>query len=275
MTIGKYYDLQVAREVDFGVYLTSDLGDILLPMKYVPEGTEVDSFVHVFLYKDSEDRLIATTLNPVGILGEYAAMKVKDLAPHGAYMDWGLEKDLLVPNREQPQPYSIGETHVIKVCYDYKTENLIGVGKISGFINQDHSELEERMEVNLLIYKETDLGFEALINQKYSGLIYANEVFESLQIGHQRTGFIHKLRDDGKIDLRINKVGAQAVDENAQAILDYLNAHDGFVGLADNSSPEMIKEKLNMSKKSFKKAIGSLYKQRLIQIEPVGIRLKS
>lgn len=273
MTIGKFYDLKVLRIVDFGVYLDSDLGDILLPMKYVPEGTQVDSIVSVFLHKDSEDRLLATTLRPAGVLGDFVALEVTDTAPHGAFMDWGLEKDLFVPNNEQPQAYNVGDIHVVKICYDYKTERLLGVGKINAFLEKDTSELDQGQEVELLIYGKTELGFQALVNKKYSGLIYANEVFQNLKIGDNVIGYIQKLRDDGKLDLRVGKVGVEAIDENAQVILTCLKDNGGFVDLTDKSSPDNIKGLLNLSKKSFKKALGSLYKQRQVDLRDDGIYL--
>lgn len=274
MEIGNYYDLEVAKEVDFGVYLASDLGEILLPLKYVPEGTKVGDKLKIFLHKDSEDRLLATTLEPKGKLGDFVALNVKDTNAHGAFMDWGLEKDLFVPNREQHTSFKVGNTYVVKICLDYKSDRLIGVGKLNAFLNNDNiGDLKEGDEVDLLIYSETERGFSAIVNNRYSGLIYKNEIFEPVHIGDKKRGFIKKVREDKKIDLTLQPGGREAVDENREAVLRALNTNDGFLALHDKSEPGEITEQLNMSKKAFKKAIGGLYKDKLIALEPDGIRL--
>lgn len=275
MEIGNYYELEVAKEVDFGVYLESELGEILLPLKYVPEGTQPGDVLRVFLHKDSEDRLLATTLEPKGKVGDFVPLQVKDTTPHGAFMDWGLEKDLFVPNREQHTPFQEGKTYVIKICLDHKSDRLIGVGKLNAFLDNEHLEgLKEGDKVDLLIYEESDRGFSAIINGKHQGLIYKNEVFEPIAIGDKKEGFIKKIREDGKIDLALNPAGMEAVDVNKDVILNELKSHENFLPLHDKSAPEEITKQLNMSKKAFKKAIGALYKEEIIEIEPEGIRLK-
>jgi len=274
MKIGEFHELEVIKEVDFGVYLDSERGEILLPTKYLPEKIQVGQLIKVFVYKDSEDRPIATTLQPFGKLNEYVALEVQDNAPQGAYMDWGLEKDLLVPVSEQPQPYNIGEIHVVRICLDFKTDRLIGVGKINAFLDNDYSQLEEGQEVEILIYSESELGYSAVVDQEYSGLLYKNELFQPIRIGDKLRGFVKKLREDGKIDLRLGQVGVEAIDVNGQKILKLLKNNDGFLGLHDKSSPEEIIFKTKMSKKAFKKAIGGLYKQKLIEIKDSGIELK-
>lgn len=274
MQIGEFHELEIVKEVDFGVYLASERGEILLPTKYLPEEVKIGQTINVFLYKDSEDRLIATTLQPYGKLNDFVALEVRDNAPQGAYMDWGLEKDLLVPVKEQPQPYRIGEIHVVRICLDYKTDRLIGVGKINAFLDNDYSKLEEGQEVEILIYSESELGYSAVVDQEYSGLLYKNEIFQPIRIGDKLRGFIKKLREDGKIDLRLGQVGVKAIDVNGQKIIKLLQNNDGFIGLHDKSSPEEIIVKTKMSKKAFKKAIGGLYKQQLIEIKDNGIELK-
>ncbi len=274
MQIGEFHELEVVKEVDFGVYLDSERGEILLPTKYLPEDLKVGQYINVFIYKDSEDRLIATTLAPYGKLNEFVALEVRDNAPHGAYMDWGLEKDLLVPVNEQPQPYHIGEIHVVRICLDYKTDRLIGVGKINSFLDNDYSKLEEGQEVEILIYSESELGYSAVVDQEYSGLLYKNEIFQPIRMGDKLRGFIKKLREDGKIDLRLGQIGVQAIDLNGQKIIKLLKNNDGFIALHDKSSPEEIVQKTKMSKKAFKKAIGGLYKEKLIEIKENGIELK-
>lgn len=275
MEIGNYYELEVLKEVDFGVYLDSELGEILLPIKYVPEGTKPGDTVRIFLHKDSEDRLLATTLEPKGKVGDIVPLRTKDITPHGAFMDWGLEKDLFVPNREQHTPFKIGNDYVIRISIDYKSDRLIGVSKLNPFLdNNDLRDLKEGDQVNLLIYAETELGFSAVINDKHQGLIYKNEIFEPVNIGDGKDGFIKKIREDGKIDVSLNAVGTEAVDANREIILKELSSHGNYLPLNDKSAPEDIMAQLNMSKKAFKKAVGGLYKDQLITIEPEGIRLK-
>ncbi|UII30748.1 S1-like domain-containing RNA-binding protein [Fulvivirga ulvae] len=275
MEIGNYYELEVAKEVDFGVYLNSELGEILLPLKYVPEGTEVGDILRVFIHKDSEDRLLATTLEPKGKVDDFVSLITKDITPHGAFMDWGLEKDLFVPNREQHAPFQVGHSYIIRICLDYKSDRLIGVSKINTFLsNANLGELKEGDQVNLLIYSETDAGYSAVINGKHKGLIYRNEVFEPVNVGDEKTGFIKKIREDLKIDLSLNPAGIGAIDKNREIVLESLREHGGFLPYHDKSEPHDITEQFNMSKKAFKKAIGGLYKDQLIDIESDGIRLK-
>ncbi len=273
MQIGVYHELEVAKEVPFGVYLNSPEGEILLPAKYIPEGLKVGDTIKVFIYRDSEDRLIATTLKPYGQLNEFVALQVTDLAPHGAYMDWGLEKDLLVPTKEQPFQYQIGDFQVVRICMDYKTDRLIGVGKIVAFLDKDTSFLNEGQEVQLLIYAETELGYMAVVDQSHAGLIYKNEVFQPLRVGDQLKGYIKMLREDGKIDLRVGKVGVEAIDVNADKVMEVLKRNNGTLPLHDKSEPDEITRWLKMSKKSFKKAIGTLYKKKLIELTSEGIKL--
>ncbi len=273
MTIGEYYNLKIAREVDFGVYLESELGDILLPQKYLPEEYEVGGSLNVFLYKDSEDRLIATTLEPTGKLGDFVALETKDSNAHGAFMEWGLEKDLFVPRSEQHKPFQLGLKYVVKICFDYKTERLIGVSKLHSFFDQDTDGLRGGEEVELLIYDQTDLGYMAVINQRYSGLIYVNEVFEQIQIGDIKKGYIKLIREDGKIDLRLKPAGLNAITNDASKVLRYLEQNDGFMPLTDSSSPESIRSLLQMSKKSFKKALGNLYRDKKVRLGKEGVRL--
>ena len=275
LEIGKFNNLEVVREVDFGFYLSSDKGDILIPRKYVPEGTKIGEILNVFIYTDSEDRLIATTLDPIAVVGEFAAMKVKDVTNFGAFLDWGIEKDLLVPDNEQHRKLNVGQTTVVRLCLDARTERVIGVGKLSPFLNKDFSQLEEGQLVNLMVYDETDLGYMVLIENQYSGMLYYNEVFEPLFIGDERKGHIRKLRSDGKIDVRLNKAGVEGIDDSKTLILTKLETSNGFLPFHDKSDSESIKEAFLMSKKVFKKAIGGLYKDGKIVILDDGIKLNN
>ena len=274
LEIGKFNKLVVSRSVDFGMYLESDHGDILIPKKYVPEGTKIGDALDVFVYTDSEDRLIATTLEPYGIVGEFAAMRVKDVTNFGAFLDWGIEKDLLVPNSEQHRKLHVGQMTVVRLCLDERTERVIGVGKLNPFLSKDFSALQEGQAVNLMVYDHTDLGIMVLIDDQYSGMLYENEVFEPLEIGDKKKGFIKKIRPDGKIDVRLFKEGVAAIDASKDTILKKLKASDGFLPYHDKSDTDAIKEAFQMSKKSFKKAIGGLYKEGKIQILDDGILLK-
>ena len=273
MTIGNYHNLEILREVDFGVYLQSDLGDILLPGKYLPEGVKVGDKVRVFLYRDSEDRLIATTLEPAGTLDQFVSLMVSDVGPHGAFMLWGLEKDLFVPKSEQPVPFKKGNKYVVRICLDYKTDRLIGVGKLRAFFTSPGEELKENQQVDLLVYRKTDMGFLAVVDQKYSGLIYHNEVFSHLSVGDEVKGYIKKLREDGKIDLVLGSPGVQAIADNKQVILNNLAMNNGFLPFHDKSDPQLITDELGMSKKAFKKAVGGLLKERVVEIVDDGIKL--
>jgi len=273
MEIGKYHTLEVGKEVDFGVYLNSEVGEILLPIKYIPEGLEVGNDIEVFIYRDSEDRIIATTLRPYAELNEFAALEVKDVTDHGAFMEWGLEKDLFVPNREQNSRFIQGNKYVVRVCLDHQTDRLIGTAKLGPFFSAEVEQLEEGQEVDLLIYRKTEVGFMAVINKQFNGLIYNNEIFEPIFIGDEKKGFVKKIREDGKIDLTLNKTGTEAIDDNSQTVLSKLQENDGYLPYHDKSDPEDIKQAFNLSKKAFKKAIGSLYKSKKIIIESEGIRL--
>lgn len=273
MQIGTYHDLEVAKEVDFGVYLNSPIGELLLPTKYVPEGLKVGEVIHVFIYKDSEDRPIATTLEPYAQLDEFASLEVKDSNAHGAFLDWGLEKDLFVPKKEQHEPFQLGKRYIVRVCMDHKTERLIGTSKLKPFLKEADEHLQEGQSVELLIYRKTDKGYMAVIDQTYAGLIYENEIFEPIAVGDVKTGFIKKIREDDKIDLSLNKTGRVAVDDNREVVIELLKKNDGFMPYHDKSDAEDIAQVFNMSKKGFKKAIGGLYKDKLIKIESNGIRL--
>ena len=272
--IGKISDLEMVRASPHGVYLKFGKEEILMPNKYVPEGLEAGQSVSVFVYKDSEDRLIATNLTPAGILGDYVALEVAEMAPFGAFLEWGLEKHLLVPNAEMSQKMEVGHKYVVRIMLDYKTERLIGVSKIEGFLEVPGN-LIEGDAVRGIVYKKTDLGFNVIVDSQFAGLIYHNSIFEPIAVGQLINCYVDKVRTDGKIDLRLRKVGVASIDEDAQKILDYLKLHDGKSPLTDKSSPVEIQEEFGLSKKAFKRAIGALYKQRLIELHPGEIKLIS
>jgi len=272
---GKYNRLKINRLVDFGAFLDDGDGDeILMPGKYLTPGAAPDDMVDVFVYYDSDDRIVATTEKPFVQLGEFEALTCKSTTHFGAFMDWGLLKDLLVPIREQNVPMMRGRKYVVYVYFDKVSERLAGTAKISKYLNNTPLPCEEGDAVDLLIWNKTPLGFNAIIGKEHSGIIYSNEVFQPLTTGDKITGFIKHIRPDGKTDLSLQKSGMAHVDDMAQRILQTLRENDGYIGLTDNSSPEDIYERFGMSKKAWKKAVGTLYKARKIDITPNGIRLE-
>ncbi|WP_018249785.1 CvfB family protein [Orenia marismortui] len=273
MNIGKYNEGKVVKEVDFGLYLEISGEEILLPKKYIPEGTEIGDILKVFLYKDSEDRLIATTLTPKAEVGDYAYLEVKDVSRIGAFLDWGLEKDLLVPYREQRGKMKKGKKYVVRVYLDQETDRIVATEKFDRFINHNELDVSEGDEVNILIYRYTDLGVEVIIDDKYYGLVYNDDIFKNLKIGQRHKGYIKKVREDNKIDLSLRKIGYGRIEDAKTKILKKLKEKEGFLALNDKSSPDLIKKVLEMSKGTFKKAIGGLYKEEIINITAEGIKL--
>ncbi len=271
--IGKYNVLKVVKDLDFGLYLDGDeLGEILLPRRYVPVNCSVDDELEVFIYLDSEDRLIATTEMPEATVGEFAYMNAVAVGKVGAFMDWGLPKDLLVPFREQKVDIEKGKGYVIYVYLDDESKRIAGSSKVEKYLDNLPPEYEEGQEVDLLIYNQSDLGYKAIINNTHSGILYANEVFKKIRKGDRLKGYIKKVREDDKIDLVLEKPGYEKVDSIAQSILDILKENQNFLKITDKSPADEISATFGISKKNFKKAIGSLYKQRIISIDPDGIR---
>ncbi|MGM0568268.1 MAG: CvfB family protein [Elusimicrobiota bacterium] len=275
--IGKYNYLPVVKEVDFGVYLDGEsFGEILLPSRYVPKECSVGDILDVFLYKDSEDRIIATTEKPYAEVGEFAFLKVVDVTRVGAFMDWGLAKDLLVPFAEQKEKrMEKGKYYVVRIYLDEKSERIAASAKLSKFLDNEAAGYEKGEEVDLLIYAKTDMGYQAVINNSHTGLVYKTEVFSPLKIGQKTKGFIKKIREDGKIDLCLQKPGYGKIEGIAEKILEKLKEEGGFIPLSDKSNPEIIYRKFGISKKNYKKAVGALFKKRLITISSKGITLKT
>ena len=273
--IGKINQLEVFRESPHGMYLMDEDGhEVLLPNKYVPEGLEIDDDIEVFLFKDSEDRITATTQRPKILLNEFASLQVRQISEFGAFLDWGLDKDLLVPFAEQSRKMQKGEWHIVYLYIDEQTNRLVASSKLSRHVEKQDIELSNGQEVDLLIGRPTDIGFNVIIDNRYQGLIYKNEIFRDIRMGHQTKGFIKLIRPDGKIDVSLQRQGFQAIETHAEKILLRLKQKGGFLPLHDKSSPEEITKQLQMSKKNFKRAIGGLYKKGTIKISPEGIRLQ-
>ncbi|GAB3933884.1 CvfB family protein [Larkinella terrae] len=272
--IGKINTLVALRDTSVGVFLGDDEGnDILLPNKYVPDSLRLDDEIDVFVYTDSEDRLIATTLTPKIKRNEFARLQVVSVTSVGAFLDWGLEKDLLVPYREQSRPMEVGRWYVIYLYLDHETDRLVASSRLNRFLDSQVPNLEEGQEVSLLAWEPTDLGINVIINNRYRGLVYANEIFRQVYPGDRMTGYIKQIRDDNRIDVSLQKPGYEHVEPNAQRILAALKTQKGFLPLNDYSEPDAIYRELEMSKKTFKKAVGALFRERKIVIKEDGIYL--
>ena len=272
--LGIHHRLTVVRESEQGYYVTKDEEDaVLLPNRYIPSGLQIDDEVDVFVYSDSQGRPIATTLQPKLTLNEFALLQVTSVTNFGAFVDWGIAKELLVPFREQDKKLQEGQSAVIYLFYDEVSERLVGSAKVRKFLDKENITLEEGEKVNGLVYDETDLGYKVIVNNLHDGLIYRNEVFQKVYVGETFEAYVRKIRSDGKIDLQMQPFGYSKVAPNADEILRVLKDNDGWLPLTDKSEPEEIKEKLNMSKKTFKKAIGDLYKNKLIELKEDGIYL--
>lgn len=271
--IGKYNTLKVLKETDFGIYLGDEVEEILMPLKWVPEGVEVGDELEVFIYCDSDDRIIATTMKPKAEVGKFSFLKVSQVTSIGAFLDWGLEKDLFAPFKEQAQRMVAGNSYLINVYLDEVTDRLVASSHINKFLELEEIDLEEGQEVDLLIYEETELGYKAIIDNTYKGLIYLNEVFSRITPGDRMKGYIKTIREDNKIDISLQKAGVESIEPNADKIYEVLKGSDGKLPLHDKSEPAKIYAALQMSKKNFKKAVGTLYKKKLIKITDSGIEL--
>jgi uncharacterized protein len=271
---GQLNTLEVVKIVDFGVYLNGEnLGEILLPSKWLPNNCQPGDKIEVFLYFDSNDKIIATTVKPLVYVNQFGMLRVVDVNNVGAFLDMGLEKDLLVPYREQKLRMEVGRRYLVFVYLDEKTNRIAASAKIEQFLDTSDHNYKEGDEVDLIIWSITEIGFKAIINHKHEGLLYKNEVFQSLHTGQHVKGFIKNIREDGKIDLILQKAGYEKIDDLSQSILEVLNKRSGFLAVTDKSNANEIYSIFKMSKKNFKKSIGLLYKKRLITIEDDGIRL--
>jgi len=272
--IGQTYELNVIKILDFGAYVDAgDLGEVLLPIRYTPHNLSAGDSIKAFIYLDSEDRPVATTQIPKASVGEFAYLKVLDITRVGAFLDWGLDKDLLVPFAEQHVPMKEGHSYLVYLYIDKLDGRIAASSKIDKFIDEHKAhDFKPQQVVDLIIANSTELGYKAIINHSYWGVLYKNDVFQRLSFGQYKKGFIKNIREDGKIDLSLQG-GQETRDKNTDIILSYLKNKNGFAPVHDKSEPQLISELFAMSKGAFKKAIGSLYKQRIISIESDGISL--
>lgn len=272
--IGRAHTLTVVKHRDFGVYLDAgELGEVLLPSRWVPAGTELGDSLKVFIYLDSEDRPIATTDKPLAQVGEFAYLQVTDTSAYGAFLDWGLEKDLLVPFAEQHRKLEMGKFYLVYIYMDPRDNRIVASSKIDKFVTENNPVgFRPGQAVDLIIANSTELGFKAIVNHCHWGVLYQSDVFQRLSFGQSIRGFIRQIRGDGKLDLTLNG-GNQSHDKNIQTILQYLKKNRGFAPLHDKSTPAEISAAVGMSKAAFKKAIGNLFKNKKLLLEANGIRL--
>lgn len=273
--LGEYNLLEVVKEVDFGVYLDgSEDGEILLPTRYVPQGCKPGDVLNVFIYLDMDERLIATTLQPYVKVGEFACLEVAWVNQYGAFLDWGLMKDLFVPFREQKMKMIKGNSYVVHVHLDEDSYRIVASAKIEKFLSKDMPEYNPGDEVEVLIWQKTDLGFKVIVDNKFGGMIFKNEIFTDVRTGMKMHAYIKQVRPDGKIDLELQKGGVKKVEDFADTLLEYIRSNGGSTPLNDKTDADVIYSTFGVSKKTFKKAVGDLYKKRLIVLEgEKGIRL--
>ncbi len=274
LKLGQLNTLKASRQTDNGIYLIDDESDeVLLPNKYVPDELEIDDKIEVFLYKDSEDLIIATTLLPKVMLNGYAPLVAKAVGTFGAFFDWGLEKDLLVPYRLQAKHIEEGKAYVVYLFLDEVSQRLVGSTKINNTFKKEPQDLQIGDKVSLLPYALSEIGISVIVNNSYQGMLFSNEVFEKVKIGKALNGYVKNIRADNKIDVSLNRSGYIAVDDNVQKLHDALVDNGGELNLTDKSAPAEIVDQLGMSKKIFKKAVGALYKQRKLEIGETSIKL--
>lgn len=270
--VGQYNRLKVQRFKDAGAFLEDGKEGLLLPKRFVPQGTNIGDELTVFVYHDSEDRLIATTQHPFAVVGDIAFLKVVGLSPHGAFLGWGLMKDLFVPRSKQISPMRLGGEYLVQVYIDEQTGRIAATEYIEQLLSNEELTVKELDEVDLIIYRETELGYAVIINNKHLGLLYSNEVYQNISIGDKLKGFIKTIRPDNKIDVALGKPGYQRVEDEAEKILRLLAQQNGYLPYHDKSSPEDIYNVFGMSKKTFKMTLGKLYKEKKIELTKTGIK---
>ncbi len=272
--IGRMNKLTVTRIQDYGAHLDGDgSGDILLPKRYVPENCRPGDEIEVFVFAEGPKRLRATTRKPYAQVGEFALLRVAANSSAGSFMEWGLPKDLLVPKKEQHGKMDAGRSYVVYVFLDEQNNRITASAKIDKFLDLQPPDYREGQEVELLIYDKTDLGYKAVVNNAHGGMIYKNEVFQELKPGRQIKGYIKKIRSDNKIDLRLQQQGYEKIDAVSRAILKTIKDRGGRIAVTDNSPPELLYSLFGVSKKTFKKAVGALYKKRLVTLDANGVKL--
>ncbi|GAL72431.1 S1 RNA binding domain [Jejuia pallidilutea] len=274
MELGQINTLEILRETDHGVYLIDDEdNEVLLPNRYVPSEFKIWDKIDVFIYLDNEERLVATTDIPYIKRNEFALLRCNQVTDFGAFLDWGLVKELFCPFKEQAFKMKPGGWYLVHCYLDEKTERLVASSKTNRFLDNKELTVEQFQEVDLIVSHPSDIGWNVIVNKKHIGLIYKDNIYRDISVGDKLKGIVKKIRPGNKLDITLEKIGYRNIEPNAQRILKELEDNSGFLNLTDKSNPELIKDTLQMSKKNFKKAIGSLYKQRQIEIKPDGIYL--
>jgi predicted RNA-binding protein (virulence factor B family) len=273
VAVGQYNTLQAVKEVDFGMYLDGQPDEILLPKRYVPKDLKPGDEITVFVYHDNEGRLIATTDTPVATVGEIAMMEVADVTPHGAFVKWGIMKDVFVPISQQNEKMRAGQKRLVRLYIDEQTGRVAGTEKIDKYLSNYDLSVQERDEVDLVVLGKTEIGYKVIINSKHLGVLHYNEVFQDLESGDKLKGFIKKIREDNKIDVSAGTRGYARVSVEEEKILTLLSNNNGYLPYNDKSDPEAIYAYFGMSKKTFKMTLGALYKKRRIDFTQTGIQL--
>lgn len=271
--VGEYNALRVARAFDFGMYLGEGKDVVLLPKRFIPPGVKVGDLLDVFVYHDSEDRLIATTQKPKGIVGDIVNLPVVSVTAQGAFMDWGLMKDLFVPKSKQLMGMRVGGHYFVKIYLDERTGRVAASEKIESYLSNEQLTVKELEPVDLLVYRRTDIGYVVIINNRHSGVLHFNDIFHTINEGDRLKGYIKNIREQNKIDVGTGKAGYQRVEDEAGKVMRLLKENKGFLPYHDKSSPEEIYSFFGMSKKTFKMTTGNLYKNRKIVFTPTGIKL--
>ncbi|NND52435.1 MAG: GntR family transcriptional regulator [Flavobacteriaceae bacterium] len=276
IAIGEYNTLTILREREQGLYLCDEEeNEVLLPNRYVPESFKIHDQIEVFVYLDNEERPVATTDKPYIKRNEFALLRCNEVNDYGAFLDFGLVKELFCPFKEQAFKMKAGQWYLVYCYVDEETERLVASSKTKRFLDNKKLTVEKFDEVDLIVSHPSEIGMNVIVNEKHLGLIHKNDVYRDMSIGDRFKGIVKKVRPDNKLDIVLSQIGYKSIEPNADLVLKELNDNSGFLPLNDKSSPEAIKELLQMSKKNFKKAIGNLYKQRIISIDEDGIRLKS
>ncbi len=271
---GKQIELKITKRATFGLFLGDESGEeVLLPNKYCSDEMKPGDQIRVFVYKDSEGKKVATTLTPKIFLHEFALLKVTAVTAVGAFMDWGLEKELMVPFREQKQKLELGRWYIVYLDLDAKSDRLYASNRVERFLQNEQINVKEGEEVALVVLQKTDMGYSVIINHAHKGLIFDNEIFREIRVGDKLRGYVKRIREDQKIDVSLQAIGFRNFnDANSELIYKKLEENDGFLAFTDKSSPEEIYSQFGISKKAFKKSLGALYKQKLIEIRPDGIK---
>ena len=272
--LGAYNLLKIVKEVDFGLYLDGgDEGEILLPKRYVPKDYKIGDELDVFLYLDQDERLVATTEHPLAKPGDFAYLECSWVNEYGAFLNWGLMKDLFCPFREQKRRMEIGSSYIVYVTIDEESYRIMATAKVEKYLNKEKPTYNAGDEVDIMIWQKTDLGFKVIIDNQYPGLLYQDQIFQYIHTGDRMKGYIGRVRPDGKIDVSLQKTGQQQTADFSETLYQYLLDNDGACDLGDKSEADDIYERFHVSKKVFKRAIGDLYKKRLITVSPMSIRL--